>query len=178
MLVTDGQREAEGAAFVRAALGPDVPAMSLNDALGDIETEPYTSRVALFDLLKALEHGLEMGCADTPTGITHGEAQLFVFVLETDDDTPARWRKFDRVANQIREHLQDASMIELGRRPWTRRALNHQRNTAGRGLSLERIHYLGHDLTRISEVRGNGQCARLDAGDVYEIPDEAVHSRP
>src|SRR3954470_15678970 len=105
MLATDRQRKREGAALAWSALCPDLAAVPLNDELGDIQAKPHAAPVALFDLMEAFEDGLQLIRADASTCVAHGEAQFLLGAFEVDDDTSARRRKFDRVANQIREHL-------------------------------------------------------------------------
>src|SRR5579859_7318379 len=57
------QQDAERAAVVQLALGPDAPAMAGDDVFADIQAEPHPAgapRHGIFRLIEEAEHGVEL----------------------------------------------------------------------------------------------------------------------
>ena len=56
----DRKSEVERAPLAGRALGPDPAAVSLHDALGDVESQPDAASIVLGHLDEALEDGLQL----------------------------------------------------------------------------------------------------------------------
>lgn len=107
-----GECEAYLAAFSRLALRPDPPPMGFHDASGYVKTQTQASAIILADLRESLEYALERMVGYAGTGIPDGQADAARLLLAADRDVAASRREFQRIRDQIGEHLENPLMIE------------------------------------------------------------------
>src|SRR5205085_4746440 len=91
--------------------------MSLDDALGDVETESDAPPVHRVDLEEAFEHRFELVAGDSLARIADGEGQLLPDAFDAHGDRPVGGRELDRVPEQVDQHLENAGGVEGDLRP-------------------------------------------------------------
>jgi hypothetical protein len=151
--------------------------VSLHDALGDVEAEPYASSIIRVDLTKPLEDHFHLVRRDSLAGVADGEVQFIRDSFYADDNSPSLRRELDRVAQNVRENLEDPRWIE-GSRRGRRHDLCHERDPPRRRLGLKGVHGLRDDLSGISNLTRHREDACLDTSNVDQVSDETVHPRP
>src|SRR5690349_17066210 len=104
------ERELEVRAATDLAVDGDRPAMRLDDALGDREAEARAPALLLAPLPVSVEHVRELLGRDARALIDDAEHDAAVALGEGQRDRRAL-RVLDRVADQVREHLQHAVAI-------------------------------------------------------------------
>src|SRR5687768_10028841 len=106
------QREMERAALARLALRPNLPAVRLDDAPRDIEAEPEAAAVGLGRLRKALENGVQVVGGDPAPAVADRKPNPALHRRKAERDFSACLRELHRVADQVREHLEDSIVVE------------------------------------------------------------------
>src|SRR5450432_3944588 len=169
------KREPEGAAFACLALGPNVAAVSLNNALGDVETEPNASSVVLVDLDVRLEDRSKLVVRNSAARVAHGKAHLLTGAADADDDEPVGRSELNCVRKQVDENLKYPRCVERDRRQWLR-DLRDERQASRGGLQLKRVYGLPRHLPGVSNLARDGKYPGLDTSDVDEVADQTIHS--
>src|SRR5713101_1822709 len=114
------EREIERGAFAGPRVGPDPPAVTVDDTPDD--GKAYTDSLVLFGTVEPLEHAEEL------VGVAHVETGAVVFhvvdvcvallclspAADLDDGGVLIAREFDRVAEQIRQHLLQQRRVRHG----------------------------------------------------------------
>lgn len=109
-----GQFYLEGAAFADDAHDFDAAAVFLDDAFRDGETQAgaFNRRVNItLDPIKSLENVRQCVGGNAQAGVLHDDVGVAIAVGGADVDAPASWGVFDRVGNEVTQHLADAGWI-------------------------------------------------------------------
>src|SRR6266496_5134107 len=104
------QGEEECAPFTRPTVDPDLSSMGLDDAAGDVETEPGASRCRP-NLRKASENTVVLAGGNARPGVRDRDPEP-VALLDLEADRAPLRRELDGISEEIREHLQDPIAIE------------------------------------------------------------------
>ena len=163
--------------FASLTLGPDSSAVSLDDALRNVETEPHASSIALCDLQEALQHGLQMVGADAGACVADGEPDRILDTLDTDDDLSACGCELEGVAEEVREAPGECAPDRRAKGTG-RNDVGPQQNVARRGLRPERLDRFVYDPLRLSGLTADRKHAGVDARDIHQIADETSHETP
>src|SRR6516225_1311996 len=102
-----GNRKGKGRAAVRRALDPDSTAVSLDDALRDWKAEPGALTVSPGRLPKSVKDPGQVLGRDARARIRDSEDDLVILRRRPYRDATASLREFDRVADQVLEHLKE-----------------------------------------------------------------------
>src|SRR5262249_35786162 len=102
-------RQRERKLATRSELGRHrhLPAVRLDDAFRNRQTEAGALRLPV-TLPEALEQVRDVVVGNARPGVAHLDANVCALGHDFDGDASASRRELDRVAHQIREHLQDA----------------------------------------------------------------------
>jgi hypothetical protein len=113
------KRETESAALTERAFHPNLAAMSLNDALRDVETETDAASIARGNLNVPLEDCFQLVGRNSGARVADSEADVVSDVFGTDDDPPLWWGELDRITQKVGKHLENPCGIK--RDVWQRR---------------------------------------------------------
>mgnify|MGYP003694522213 CR=1 FL=1 len=105
--VACGNRKGERRAARRRALDPDATAVSLDDAFGDGKPEPSALTPSPGCLPKSVKDTGQVLGRDARARIRNPEDDLVIPRGRSHRDTTASLREFDRVADQVLEHLKE-----------------------------------------------------------------------
>lgn len=157
-----------------SVLRPDPATMSLHNGSRDVQTEADPASIVLGDLNEAIENGFQLVVGDTRSCVANGEAHVSANPFDMHDNFAAGRRELERVAQQIREHLEQPGGIKRdgGGRPHN---LHHQRDAICGCLRQKSVHGLEHDRRRVSDAGRHRKLARVNARDVHEVSDQAGH---
>src|SRR5712692_1527078 len=142
----------ERRALADLTLGPDAPAMLLDDPAADEEPEAHAVEAAIVDVRSAretIEDVRQIGCGDTDPAVLHREPRLALLLPHPHGDRVAVWTVFARVLEQVLQQLLDASPIPH----------------ADDRIALLELHLrlLGHALAHLA--RDRREIDRLAVGD-------------
>src|SRR4029079_11174223 len=104
------QRQVEGATGAHLALDPHASSVGLDDALGNMQPQPQTAAV-FADLAKALKNPGQLRRGNSDSRVAHAEYDFVLLRSDPDRHPTGRRREFDRVADQVGEHLEHASAV-------------------------------------------------------------------
>src|SRR4051812_8722057 len=99
------QRKTEAAPRARPVFRPDPSAVSLDDALGNKQSEADTAAIVLCQLNKAVKHRLQLVVWNAFACVAHTTDDVAVHKAEAHDHAPLCRRELEGVAQQIAEHL-------------------------------------------------------------------------
>ncbi len=85
--------------------------MTLDDALGNEQTESHTPAVVFRQLDEALEHGFQLMNRNAFTGVADAIHNVVVNLLEAHDDGALRGGELECIAQKVAQHLKDARGI-------------------------------------------------------------------
>ena len=150
--------------------------MCFEDAPRDVEAEAESPPVAAADLPELPEDGLQARGGNSPSGIRDGDAHLAPGAPRADGDAGPSRRELERVAEQIGEHLEDPLAIEAGleRGP---AGVRSDLDPVRRGCGLEHLDRFADEGEQVAHCGRHQELPGLDAGDVHQVPDQAVHPR-
>src|SRR6516162_7349016 len=112
----DGQHDAKRRAFAQYRVNRDRPALQLDHALRDCETEPgaaFLAGIRVVDLLELAKDPFLIGVGDARPSVAHGQYKLAFVQAGTDLDF-ALVGEFYRIADEVEQHLRDASRVAMG----------------------------------------------------------------
>src|SRR6187549_3010563 len=87
--------------------------MGFDDTPGDEEAEAHASPVIFPNLPEALEDGLQHVAGDARSSVADGEAKLVSGAFATNPDAAAVRGEFDRIRNDVGEHLKHPIVVKL-----------------------------------------------------------------
>ena len=105
------QRESESRPFAYHRRNRDFATQPFNDCFTDRQSQSCALRVVV-QFGKAFEHTFYFLRFDARTGVSHVENNLLVHQLVSVADA-ARLCEFERVAYQVREHLEHPVLVSL-----------------------------------------------------------------
>jgi len=106
-----GNREEKSTPAPRCALDPDASAVSLDDAFGDGEPEPSALTPSPGCLPKSVKDTGQVLGRNATARIRNPEDDLVISRCRSHRDPTASFREFDRVADEVLEHLKEPVSI-------------------------------------------------------------------
>src|SRR5690606_6034933 len=168
------QQEPEGAAFAHPAVDADRAAVGLHDTLGDGEAEARAALLATVRAPEALEYAVQVLRVDAGTGVGDRDANPALRRRRGNLDAAARGYELERVAEQVREHLEDAPAIHVnGGQPGLDATVEADRALA-RQL-LEHHARLAHEESDLGPLAPDEELPRVDLRDVEQVLQESLH---
>jgi DNA-binding NarL/FixJ family response regulator len=110
--VTDGLTNRE-IARRSSILRPQPSAVCFDDQPGDVETERSTVRIVLVPLCDGRENRCQAGLADAGTAVDDCNQAVAVPPAHAHPDDAAGRGEFDRVVDQVRQHVKDPRRIAV-----------------------------------------------------------------
>src|SRR5712692_294020 len=108
------QRDVERRALADLALGPDAPAVLLDDSPADEEPKAHAVELAVVDVRRArepFEDVREVRRRDADARISYRDARLAVLLPDPDGDRRVVRAVLARVLDEVLHHLLDASSV-------------------------------------------------------------------
>src|SRR3990167_8885700 len=93
--------------------GLDAPTMSLDNPLGDIQPQPAAGGVVFSLGPIAIEHMGQIVRCNAFTGVSHRKYNLLTVANGADADVALAWGELDRIADKVRQHLEQALRVGL-----------------------------------------------------------------
>src|ERR1700757_140278 len=113
------QREMESCTLTRRALSPDAPTMLLHNAAANREAKSRSAhhpRIRSIDLLKAFKNRFQLVTRNAAASIHDADTHFVRTVRARDQpDLGTRRRELDRVAEKVRQRLQNAIGVDMHR---------------------------------------------------------------
>src|ERR1044071_6586421 len=110
--VDAGDREEERAPSAARAVEPDPPAMGIDDRLRDEQSEPEPAAVVAECLEEPVEDALDVLGGYALPGVVHRELDLVADRADPHRDATALGGELERVADEVRDHLEDPRRVE------------------------------------------------------------------
>jgi len=85
--------------------------MGFDDAFHDGKAEPHPSTLGSRCLPKPVEHVRQVRASDPATGVRDRENDLARLHCRPERDAAAGLREFDRIADEVLEHLEEAVAV-------------------------------------------------------------------
>ncbi len=158
-----------------SALGPDRPAVGLDDASGDVKAEAQASLIVLSGLPESFEDQLQHAAGDARSAVTDAAESLAFGGFDANRDLAALGAEFDRIREEVGEDLHHPVVVEI-RHDRSFGAFQGERNSLRGGDRLERRHRFGDQCAKILTRGGYRQLAGIDAGDVGQVSDQPGHA--
>src|SRR4051812_27232143 len=172
----DRQREGKRASAAAPVFSPDSSAMSLDDALGNVQTESDAATAMLGrELNESLEHRIQHVRWNALAVISDREDDVVLDALHMHNDRAVRRRKLDGVTQQVADHLENPRRIERGSRQGLD-DLRLDRQAASQALGLKGVDRLGDDLRSVAFDPCHRQHPRFDTCHIHEIADQTTHA--
>ena len=157
------------------ALDPDSTAVRFDDSLDDRQTKTSAKAVRVVGLPETVEELRHVLVGDSGPVVTDPEMNVLIPRPSADNDEPTRLGEFDRVADQVLEHLEEAVAIGPDIRKVSLQ-IDLQLERGRRGELLMSIDAVGNRPPSLHDRRYDRESAALHARHVQEVLDQAVHS--
>src|SRR5258707_3120308 len=174
----EGQTDEEGRACSLDGLEPDVPPMLLNEFATEVEPQACTADPVGLTIGRPHKTAKKVGLLclrDADTLIADTDEGLLPLDLRAQGhlDRPSCWAVFDGVGEQIREHLLDASPIQVRQQG---RVGGRERKAMAVGALLDLCDHAPAEGYQISWLKVQHQLSCLQTNHIEQILREPIQA--
>src|SRR5512132_1338479 len=170
-LLHERDRERERRSDADLALDRDVPAVGLDDALDDVQPEPRACAARRALLPVTIEQVRKVFGLDAHARVADREADHGAGSLDADRDLAALGGELQRVAYEVREHLDHAAPLA-----WEQEGASQRGGAEPDPLLVgdrrEDLHDLGDERVHVVRLQVELHALRLDRGGFEELVEQ------
>ena len=148
--------------------------MRLNDALGDIQPQPAAGGVVFSLGPIAIEHMGQIVRRNALTGVAHRKYNLLAGAHGADADVALARSELDRIADQVRQHLEQALRVGLDLQ--ARLDIERQVDALFRGQGRQQRIRLFKNLADVQRHRLDHIAPGFDFRGVEQVFQQHVHA--